>query len=492
MSSKIGRNDACPCGSGKKYKHCCGAGAAGAAAPAEEHDGAVPRALAWLEQHHRKAWSTAFQEAFEEAIDEIFYDEDDDAVIENALAGLSEEVMGQVQINLTEWLLAEGEIQVKGEWTGVPELLLGERGPLLSTGQRAWLEQLSRQPLRLYDVTEVVPGSTVTLCDSLDTALPPIVVREAAGSRSMRVGVQIGARVMTVAGERQLSGAIYGFSAWAGRALLDEMRRIGLGAGAPDAANPEGDIGTSTAIGEDDTNGEDAKLSIGLMIIEDWLAQHLRPEPLPQIVDSSTGEPMLFTTDHYEVLDWTELSNALAAQADVQGSREAGWDRLVEGADGLTRSRARISAQAVGKRVSVQYKTAGLAERGRPWFNALAGAAARFLMTEVSDPKGMLAKRDAGAHDRSTDSRLPAGMDPAAMTDLYAKAIAGHYANWADEPIPALDGRTPRQAIATAAGLERVKGLLRLYEDSEARMALEQGRSAISYQFLWDALGLSQ
>ena len=23
-SEKIGRNDACPCGSGKKYKHCCG------------------------------------------------------------------------------------------------------------------------------------------------------------------------------------------------------------------------------------------------------------------------------------------------------------------------------------------------------------------------------------------------------------------------------------------------------------------------------------
>ena len=23
MSKKIGRNEPCPCGSGKKYKHCC-------------------------------------------------------------------------------------------------------------------------------------------------------------------------------------------------------------------------------------------------------------------------------------------------------------------------------------------------------------------------------------------------------------------------------------------------------------------------------------
>jgi preprotein translocase subunit SecA len=28
-SGKVGRNDPCPCGSGKKYKHCCGRKAAG-------------------------------------------------------------------------------------------------------------------------------------------------------------------------------------------------------------------------------------------------------------------------------------------------------------------------------------------------------------------------------------------------------------------------------------------------------------------------------
>ena len=27
-SQKVGRNDPCPCGSGKKYKKCCGSGAA--------------------------------------------------------------------------------------------------------------------------------------------------------------------------------------------------------------------------------------------------------------------------------------------------------------------------------------------------------------------------------------------------------------------------------------------------------------------------------
>jgi hypothetical protein len=33
---KIGRNDPCPCGSGEKFKYCCGKSAAPAAGPAGE------------------------------------------------------------------------------------------------------------------------------------------------------------------------------------------------------------------------------------------------------------------------------------------------------------------------------------------------------------------------------------------------------------------------------------------------------------------------
>ena len=53
MSQKIGRNDPCPCGSGKKYKQCCAS--SGAADEREEkgHDGAVKRAIDWLMSRRR-------------------------------------------------------------------------------------------------------------------------------------------------------------------------------------------------------------------------------------------------------------------------------------------------------------------------------------------------------------------------------------------------------------------------------------------------------
>jgi len=78
------------------------------------------------------------------------------------------------------------------------------------------------------------------------------------------------------------------------------------------------------------------------------------------------------------------------------------------------------------------------------------------------------------------------------LAQALEQFIRCHYTHWCDETIPALGGLTPRQAIITPAGLERVKGLLREYEDGEQRQSAAQGRPAVSYQFLWDGLGISK
>ena len=412
--------------------------------------------------------AVALEAAIDDALAAIFDDADEARA---AMAGIGEELWSQLQLNLTEWLLAEGDIEVKGEYRRVAELLLGPRGPLLTVAQRDWLEQLTRKPLRLYDVTESVPDASITLCDALLTDQPPLVVVERSGSRSLRAGMQIGARVMEVAGQHQLSGAIYPFSIFGGRAVQNQLREAQAAGNAHD---------------------EDDVLMTGLSIIDGWLAQYLAPAPLPEIVYTATGEPMLFVTDHYDVHDWAALTAALAAQPDVHGDRVADWNRLIDGGDGQTRSHATIAAEPDGRRVSVFYKTAGLAEQGRAWFDALAGDSVKFLLHEMSDPKSLLSRSGTSQAPRAKGRGLPEGMAPEAVADIIESAILRNYAHWADEPIPALNNKTPRQAIQNAAGLERVKGLLRSYEDGEARQAAQQGRRQISYQFLWDALGLTK
>lgn len=52
--TKIGRNDPCPCGSGKKYKHCC-AGQAPAAASADSQPAALPSLDAEVDKVRQRA-----------------------------------------------------------------------------------------------------------------------------------------------------------------------------------------------------------------------------------------------------------------------------------------------------------------------------------------------------------------------------------------------------------------------------------------------------
>ena len=468
MTDKIGRNDPCPCGSGRKYKRCCGKETAPSQTPADSHENAVARALTWLTQHHQKAFVAALKMAIDDAVAAIFDDEDQARA---AMASIDGELWTQIQLNLTEWLLAEGDIEVKGEFQRVADLLLGPRGPLLTVGQRGWLEQLARRPLRLYDVTAVVPGASITLCDALDTEAPPQVVNERSGSRTLRAGMQIGARVMELPGENQLSGAIYPFSILGGHAVQGRLR---------------------TVLADANAHEDDDIMMVGLSIIDGWLAQYVAPAPLPEIVDATSGEPLLFTTDHYEVQDWAALGTALAGEPDVHGDRDAGWNRLIDGDDGQTRSHATMTPEPGGRRVCALYKTARLAKQGRAWFDALAGDSVKFVLQEVSDPKGFLARSGTLKSPPAKRPGLPEGMDPEVVARAIEGAILRSYAHWADEPIPALNNQTPRQAIRTAAGLERVKGLLRSYEDGEAQQAAQQGRREISYQFLWDALGLAR
>ena len=89
----------------------------------------------------------------------------------------------------------------------------------------------------------------------------------------------------------------------------------------------------------------------------------------------------------------------------------------------------------------------------------------------------------------SSAATIP-NLPPEALAEAIEKVLRRTYANWSDEPIQALGGKTPRQAIATATGRERVRGLLRSYEAGEKVQAAQQGRREISYGFLWEALGL--
>ena len=208
MQTYPGRNDPCPCGSGKKYKHCHQQEGHGPTelsprpSAARESEGAVSSALDWLTERHRKGFKVAVETLFEDLWP-------DDAPGDRKTLGA--EVLQSVQINLVEWLIAEGEMQVKGQQRRINAVLTGPDGPRLSDGQRRWLAQQGERALRLYTVTDVRPGDGLTICDASD-ADAPLAVQERTASWQAQPGLLIGARVMQAGDHLELSGAIYPFS----------------------------------------------------------------------------------------------------------------------------------------------------------------------------------------------------------------------------------------------------------------------------------------
>ena len=481
MQNQPGRNDLCPCGSGKKYKHGhqvadqFSAGSSPPTSTGRESDGAAKVAFDWLTDRHRKGFKVAVESLF----DDLWPDD-----APGGINNLSADLLQAVQINLAEWLIAEGEMQVKGEQRRINAVLTGPDGPRLSDGQRRWLAQQGERPLRLYTVTDARPGDGLTLCDAVTVDAPPLVVQERTASRQLPPGSMIGARVMVLGDHLALSGAVYPFPMPPQNGLLATLR----------------------AVDESGMHPDNLKTlrSQAFAIARAWLRQFVVPPELPRMIDASTGEPIRLVTDHYRVFDAAALAASLAGCADVVGDAFTGWRRELEGDDGAFRSFAAINPGKQPDRIEIFYLTQRHADEGRAWFDALAGAAVGHLSREITDPHGALQSTrpnapagtgfgtSPGTPPGTSPGKAPPTLSPEPLADAIEQALRRSYARWADEPMPALAGKTPRQAIGQAAGLERVKGLLRSYEDGETEMARQDGRRVISFQFLWDSLGIER
>lgn len=323
-----------------------------------------------------------------------------------------------------------------------------------------YLEELGSRPLSLYEVVEPRPGEGFRLRDLVEDREPVRWVAERAGSQGPNAaeGAVFGARLIP-GSPWKLSGAVYPFPAVHVLRVLEELR-FELG-GKP---RPTLDRQVRSTV-----------------IADAWLK--LLVAPAPEIVDASTGEPMLMVNDHYRVADWDRLAAALAAEPDVEGDRKQGWTRFDDLADEGRRSRLAINP---GKddRLEAFARTRRLAEEGKAWLAGVAGDAIEWVTRESTDPASLWDRR----HDPRPEPRPAPG--PADLpADLQQQIHEQIYRHWPDEPIPALGGQTPRQAIETPEGRRRVRELIESYERGEKEKA-RGGLPAVDFGFLWRAVGI--
>lgn len=444
MTSEPGRNAPCPCGSGKKHKKCCLQRERDAEARRHARDGTASRALDWILQHHPDGAAAAFDEGFFGGLSEAERER-----LKELGNGLSQ----MVEINSMEWLLADGSLDLEDERKATTALLLGKGGPLLSAEGRAYIEELRRQPLGLYEVVESHPGEGLLLRDARDSKAPPVQVLERAGSRSLSARDVIAARI--IPGEpAELSGAIYGFSGseFHAHGALDELEES-------DGLDPE---------------------KAALILIDVWL--HRLVAPLPTIVDAATGTAVTLVTDHYRVSDRTALSRALRDCPEVDDTGNGGWVRLEEPEASMSRSLVAINPGKGPDRIELFCRSLQLADENRSWFQDLVGASVQFVAREITDPMAALKDMPRPGATTSPEVEIPA--------ELREELQRNAYRNWADEAIPALGDMTPREAVKTDRGRRKVKRLLRSYEAQEARASRRTGDKPMDFGFLREAIGL--
>jgi hypothetical protein len=96
---------------------------------------------------------------------------------------------------------------------------------------------------------------------------------------------------------------------------------------------------------------------------------------------------------------------------------------------------------------------------------------------------------------RVADSRQPPERTrpiPAEVErELMLRMKTQHYARWPDDPLPALGGKTARQAVKTKSGRKAVLDLIREMEHGEAREA-KAGQPAFDFTPLRKTLGLEE
>lgn len=386
------------------------------------------------------------------------------------LKGTEESINNFVLVNSHESVLIESSIASGGQSARLIELALGALSEELDVVQKRYLSGLRFAPMRLYQVTRVTEGKSLGLVDELLPDTPLVTVLDRELSRRFKPGMHIGARVVDMATHKVFSRGYWPI----------QLQMLGGLRESIEAKLRE----TERKLREDGSLSE--------VIAGYWLATMLNGEPfiMPKnIVDAASGEPLVLITDQYQIEDQGELARRLDADPHAQRSGPFHW---VASSVGETRGiDASIFLDEPSGELHVFYQTRRKAAGGKDWFEAVAGDAVRHLRRRTQEMSD-LAKEIQADPDKFKEMRR-ASLEQFTPKDLRAiveHMYAEQYADWADKALPALGGKTPREACKTREGQERVRGILSLYVRNEERLASNDGRRPVSLSFLWKQVGL--
>lgn len=208
-----------------------------------------------------------------------------------------------------------------------------------------------------------------------------------------------------------------------------------------------------------------------------------QPNPILQNTD---GDPLLMTIDRFALTSGRE-DEVRSALLDLQGAEDDDEDGVVfaRHAKAGKRKAGELDDTIIGRarfegtKLTLETNSAKRADALRKRVESKCGGALRFLARTHQDPMS-------SALD-GMKSVQPQPEPSPEMLDAMRSFRLNHMQRWLDEEIPALQGKTPRQAVKDRKLRPRLVALIEEIEYSEARLPVEQ---RIDLGFLRKKLGL--
>ncbi len=448
-----GRNAPCPCGSGRKFKHCCLSKQQTAATPYTAQDRRT--AFAKLVRFSERA---QFVEEIRLA-EILFRGGRYDFASPAQREGL--EADEQSTLAFLEWFLLDHDLFA--DRGTIAEQFLAARGADLSQAERTWLERLSASCLRPYEVAEIRPDEGLGLRDLWTEEV--VQVRERLATRQLVRWDILAVRVVQGPdGGLVLEGVPYLYPPDAMDPILAELRRHHRH--------------RRRQLATDDPAVFFKR--VGMVFHHLWL-DHVALRPMPTVF-TPEGDRLAPTKAVFDIADPARVSTALEGHPALDRQDDGSFVWL-QPTESFTRILGTIAIGA--GRLTVETISESRADQGRKFMEQLLGDAVRFRVTSHESFELALAR---GPH-REPDpaSTVPAELEREVLAQFYDQ----HYRSWPDVPLPALGGRTPRKAAKLKTVRPKLEALLRQLENGSERDRLA-GRPAADVAWLWGELGLER
>jgi hypothetical protein len=378
----VGRNDRCPCGSGRKYKAC--------------HLGKEQHALEdrspWLHDKAMRYVRTTCPEILTELADELAegdYRTSRQLVSSPFVADLALHEHGLFEEFLTTrgWQLPDDEVLLAQTW------LLTDRAVF----------ELLRDPAGELHLRNVASGET-------------IIVTNVHSSDATRPGMYLAGRPVPVGDTHRSFSGFFPVAPQVVNPLVDAIAR----------------------------NDVDEMMTL--------LAATFRPPTLR----NTSGEDLAFHTIRWHVDDPGALREALASAGFTRDDEDHDRWTLVEDTPGMRR--AIIATLRLDGTTLVSETNSD--ERA---------AAVKDLVADHVSSVHLLddSRREFDELDLTDADHEPGAFDPNApeIRAFLDEMIQGKEIEWLDEQIPALSGRTPREAVGDPVGREEVRRLLATFPE---------------------------